>query len=147
MLVGAVAIIVITLRDKLISQSDYDDSYSTYKQDKALLEQYKVTVSELTIVAPISGVISKTDYHVGDLLEANSTIATLYDPDHLSITYQLPASKRSTYKLGQIVDVVSELNPGKKSEGTVSSPYLQISCRDSVLTPHQQSDLIYRSSV
>ncbi|MCL9782264.1 efflux RND transporter periplasmic adaptor subunit [Vibrio sp. S4M6] len=109
------------LRDKgLISQSDYDDSYSSYKQAKALLEQDTALLSELTIKAPFSGVISSTDFHVGDLLNSGTTIATLYDPDNLTVQYQLPASARAEYKVGQQVEVQSELNPNNKAMGKVT---------------------------
>lgn len=109
------------LRNKgLISQSTYDDAYSSYKQAKALLEQDTALLSELTIKAPFSGVISTTDYHVGDLLDAGSSIATIYDPNHLTVQYQLPASARSEYKIGQIVDVESELDASNKAQGKVT---------------------------
>ncbi len=109
------------LRKKgLISQSDYDDAYSSYKQAKALLEQDTALLSELTLKAPFSGVISSTDYHVGDLLDSGSSIATLYDANHLLVQYQLPASARSDYRVGQTVTIESELNTENKVVGKVT---------------------------
>ncbi|WP_159084298.1 efflux RND transporter periplasmic adaptor subunit [Dongshaea marina] len=107
------------LKKGLTSQSSYDDSYSSYQQARAVLAQDTALLSELSIKAPFAGIISITDYHVGDLLDSGSDIATLYDPDELTVTYQLSASERSVLKLGQTVSIQSESDAQNHASGTV----------------------------
>ncbi|PSV99159.1 efflux RND transporter periplasmic adaptor subunit [Photobacterium iliopiscarium] len=104
----------------LISRSVYDDSESSYKQALAQRNQDKSLLAQLTIKAPFTGVISLTDYHVGDVVTIGNTIATLYTPHQLKIEYQLPALHRQDYKLGQQVVVQSELMPSVKAIGRVT---------------------------
>lgn len=108
------------MKKGLVSQSDYDDAYSAYKQAVALLAQDSALLSELTIKAPFSGVISTTDFHVGDVLDSGSNIATLYDPNQLTVTYQLPSSQRSHYSVGQTVTVQSEMELASQASGKVT---------------------------
>lgn len=116
----------------LVSQSEYDDSYSSYEQAKALIAEDTALLSELTIKAPFAGIISLTDFHVGDLLDAGTPVATLYNPNQLTVTYQLPISKASTYKIGQIIEVQSELDPSKHSSGKVT--YISPNIRSGFVT-------------
>lgn len=102
------------------SHSLYDSSESDYKQALAQLTQDKTLLSELAIKAPFSGVISQTDYHVGDVVTAGTDIATLYSPQHLIVEYQLPALQRQDYKLGQQVLVHSEVMPSINAVATVT---------------------------
>ena len=69
---------------------------------------------------PFNGVISQTDFHVGDIVTVGNTLATLYTPDQLSIEYQLPAVQKQDYHLDQTVTVYSELTPSEHAQGTVS---------------------------
>ncbi|MGF1739770.1 efflux RND transporter periplasmic adaptor subunit [Vibrio profundum] len=108
------------MKKGLVSQSDYDDAYSAYKQAVALLAQDTALLSELTIKAPFSGVISTTDFHVGDVLDSGSNIATLYNPNQLTVTYQLPSSQRSHYSVGQTVMVQSEMELASQASGKVT---------------------------
>lgn len=103
----------------VISRSSYDDSESSYKQALAQLAQDKTLLTELAIKAPFDGVISQTDFHVGDVVTVGNSIATLYSPHQLTVEYQLPAQQRSEYKLGQQVLVQSELDPTTKVTATV----------------------------
>lgn len=103
----------------VISRSSYDDSESSYKQALAQLAQDKTLLAELTIKAPFDGVISQTDFHVGDVVTVGNSIATLYSPHQLTVEYQLPAQQRLDYKLGQKVLVQSELDPATKIIATV----------------------------
>ncbi|WP_239995919.1 efflux RND transporter periplasmic adaptor subunit [Photobacterium phosphoreum] len=104
----------------VVSHSAYDVSESTYKQALAQLSQDKALLAQLAIKAPFKGVISQTDYHVGDVVTLGNTLATLYTPQQLSVEYQLPALQRQDYKLGQQVLVQSELIPSTQVLGTVS---------------------------
>lgn len=102
------------------AHSAYDDSESSYKQALAQLAQDKTLLAELAIKAPFSGVISQTDYHVGDVITAGTGIATLYASQPLIVEYQLPALQRQEYKLGQQVLIRSEVMPSIHAMATVS---------------------------
>ena len=104
----------------VVTRSTYDDSESDYKQALAQLEQDKSQLTDLAIKAPFDGVISQTDFHVGDIVTVGNTLATLYTPDQLSIEYQLPAVQKQDYHLDQTVTVYSELTPSEHAQGTVS---------------------------
>ncbi|PSU97290.1 efflux RND transporter periplasmic adaptor subunit [Photobacterium kishitanii] len=104
----------------VVSRSAYDNSESSYKQALALLTQDKTLLAELAIKAPFNGVISQTDYHVGDVVTVGNSIATLYTPHQLTVEYQLSALQRQDYKIGQQVVVSSELVPSIQAIGTVS---------------------------
>ncbi|EAR55223.1 efflux transporter, RND family, MFP subunit [Photobacterium sp. SKA34] len=104
----------------VVARSTYDDSESDYKQALAQLEQDKSKLTELAVKAPFDGVISQTDFHVGDVVTVGNTLATLYTPDQLTIEYQLPAAQKDDYKLEQHVTVYSELKPKKYVDGNVS---------------------------
>ncbi|PSV87339.1 efflux RND transporter periplasmic adaptor subunit [Photobacterium angustum] len=116
------------VKNGIISQSKYDDSESDYKQALAQLEQSKSNLTELTIRSPFDGVISQTEYHVGDIVKVGDILATLYNPEQLNIEYQLPALQKADYYLDQKVTVYSALSSLEHTQGFVSyvSPNIEL---------------------
>jgi membrane fusion protein (multidrug efflux system) len=83
-----------------ISQSSLQTERLQYQQDLAAYQQAKIIH---TTTAPISGVITNTDYAVGDFIASGSVLATVVDTKNLELSYQLPNQYAAQLKLGQAV--------------------------------------------
>jgi RND family efflux transporter MFP subunit len=72
-----------------------------YQQDLASYQQAKTIYN---IRAPISGVITDTDYAKGDVVNAATELATIIDMQSLQLRYQLPGRYIQQVKKNQLVE-------------------------------------------
>ncbi len=71
---------------------------NTYQQDNATYQDaYRLS----NIKSPINGVITASEYHVGDYVKEGAVLATVVDNHHLYVQYELPSRYRSKLCTGQ----------------------------------------------
>ncbi|VFR21647.1 RND efflux system, membrane fusion protein CmeA [plant metagenome] len=82
------------IRNKAISQQDYDDARSQYLQAKAAAETARIDLGYTRIVAPISGRIGRSSVTQGALLTANqaTALATVQQLDPIYVDIVQPST-------------------------------------------------------
>ena len=100
----------------IVSSFDLLKAKKNYQQD---LATYRQVVEVENIRAPIKGIISDTDYSVGDVVAAGDELTKITDPTTLQVKYQLPSQYAKQTRLGQTVrfypDGLTRVYTGKVS--------------------------------
>ncbi|MGB6458942.1 MAG: efflux RND transporter periplasmic adaptor subunit [Candidatus Acidiferrum sp.] len=113
---------------------------SQEKHHKAQLamDQAERNIKSMKITSPIDGLVvihgnrdstggsfmdgmTLPDYHVGDQVNAGSSIAEVIDGSHLEINAQVDELARTNLKVGQDVDIAVDALPGQSFTGKVRS--------------------------
>jgi HlyD family secretion protein len=113
---------------------------SEEKHHKARLEMDRAeqNIKSMRITSPIEGLMvihgnrgatggffmegmSLPDYHVGDQVNAGSSIAEIIDSSHLEISAQVDEMARTNLKTGQSVDITIDALPGETFSGKVKT--------------------------
>jgi len=113
-----------------VSQQELDEKRSGFVQARANLAAADANVERLRqlesfkrIVAPFSGIITKRNVDVGDLIDAGGgagrALFILTQTDPLKVYVNLPQSYTQLVKAGQEVDVVQAELGGRKFRGKV----------------------------
>ena len=89
------------------------------KQAEANLAQSQAALNKLTIFAPFSGLITKQDAKVGEIVQAGVPIVTLMSPDNFEIEVNVPEVDIGKIRNGQEVEVSFDAFPGEKFKGRV----------------------------
>ncbi len=83
-----------------LSDIDFITVKSTYQKTLALYEQAQ-GINHLN--APISGIVSDTNFAVGDVVNTGDTLAKVINQNDLTIRYQLPSKYNNELHLGELV--------------------------------------------
>jgi RND family efflux transporter MFP subunit len=115
-----------------VSQQELDERRSTYVQAKANLDAADANVERLRqlegfkrVVAPFSGVITRRNVDVGDLIDAGSSSSSrplfvLAQTDPLRVYVSVPQSYAQRVKPGQQVEVTQAELPGRTFKAEVA---------------------------
>ena len=114
-----------------LAQSTIDASKATVDQDKADVKSKQAALNQMTVSAPISGVLGNFQVNVGDYLKAGDPIVTLVNTKQLRVDYNVTGDALSSLKRGQTVIVTVDNYPNKKFMGSVTyiSPTVDPSTR------------------
>jgi RND family efflux transporter MFP subunit len=117
-----------------VSQQELDERRSAYAQAQANLAAAEANMRRLHelegfkhILAPFSGVVTRRNIDVGDLVDAGSSggaarsLFTLSQTDPLRVYVFLPQTYAALVKLGQAVSITQAEMPGQVFHGTVSN--------------------------
>lgn len=122
-----------SLAEGLISKSEYDNARFAYEQGMAALARQKVQIENLTVRAPISGVVTKRTIQVGMLVSSGTPVFSIVDPSSFRLIINPPERELPRLHVGQVAEVsvdaledeqfvatVSRINPGVDAvSGTV----------------------------
>lgn len=97
------------LRDKLISQQDFEAASATFLRSKATVELMRRRLKDSRIYAPFTGITGARQISPGQVISKNTTLTTLVDLDTVKIEVAVPERY-----LGQI-------GPGQKLEFKVDA--------------------------
>ena len=103
----------------LNSQSELDAARSTYEQAKSSVEQQRVLVDNLTIRAPINGVITARNVQQGQLVPAGQSVFTMVDPESYILRISAPEQELPRLHPGQVALVNIDALGGKQCEARV----------------------------
>ena len=117
-------------RKDAVSQQDLDERRSTEAQARANLAAADANVARLRqlegfkrIVAPFSGVITRRNIDVGDLIDAGGgasrALFVLSQTDPLRVYVNVPQSYAHLVRAGQTVEVTQAELPGRRFSGRV----------------------------
>ena len=118
------------LDQRAVSQQEYDERRSMYEQAvsnlgavDANIQRLKDLLSFTRIVAPFSGVITKRNVNVGDLIDAGASatrpLFVLTQMDPLRVYVNVPQVYSAGIKPGQTVTLKQAERPGEKFEAKI----------------------------
>jgi membrane fusion protein (multidrug efflux system) len=95
----------------------------------------ETALSETQIVAPINGVVARCNVHSADVVNRGSSLITVVEVDPVIISVNIPQRDYSTLRLGQDVQIRSNVLRTQSAIGTVSfiSPHLDPSTGTAVV--------------
>lgn len=90
------------LADGIMPKVDYDNAKFAYEQQQANLEQLNVQLANMTIRAPMSGIVTKKMAQAGQIISTGSPCFEVIDPQSYMLTVNAPEKDYlSRIKTGQ----------------------------------------------
>ena len=78
------------LKDKIISQADYDTAVAGHRQAMAQVDDLRATIAKKTIRAPFGGRLGIRQVNLGQILREGDPIVTLQSLDPIFVDFTLP---------------------------------------------------------
>jgi multidrug resistance efflux pump len=104
-------------------------------------------IAELTIRAPVDGIVEATALHTGDLVAANAPVLSLIDTRTLWVRTYVPENHLNL-QLGQAVRVTVDSFPGRAFAGRLAFVARQAEFTPgNVQTPEDRSQQVFRIKV
>ncbi|MBK8001529.1 MAG: efflux RND transporter periplasmic adaptor subunit [Verrucomicrobia bacterium] len=123
------------LRDKLISQQEYDQAAAQYQASKASLELKKRLLKDARIYAPFKGMMSSRQVSPGQVIARNTTLTWLIDLDPVKVELNVPERFVSQLKIGQKIEITVAAYPGRTFLGEVFfvAPFVESATRTALV--------------
>ena len=127
-------------------QEDVAQAKATVEASQAALDTIHRRLEELTVRAPVDGVIEAVDLQPGDLVAANAPAISLLDPKDLWIRAYVP--ENLPVQLGQPVRVSMDAYPQRSFTGRISFIARQAEFTpNNVQTVEERSKQVFRIKV
>lgn len=114
------------LDKKFISQNAFDSTDSTYKANRASVEQAdaevelaRIALRQTSVTAPISGIVGKRYMKVGEKTSIDSPLFTIVDLDSLEFEALVPAAEVTQLKHGMPARFEVDGLPGQGFDATL----------------------------
>lgn len=104
----------------LMPEADYESARFAYEQGQASLETQRVQLDQLTIKAPIGGIISDRMIQVGMLVTSGAPVFKIVDPDTFKIVINPVEKYLADLEMGQAAHVTVDALPGEEFVARVS---------------------------
>jgi membrane fusion protein (multidrug efflux system) len=123
------------LRDKLISQQEYDQAAATFQMNAAGLELKRQQLRDARITAPFGGTISARQVSPGQVITRSTTLTWLIDLDPVKAEFNVPERFLGQLAVGQGIEVVIAAFPGRTFAGKVFfiSPFVEPASRTALV--------------
>jgi membrane fusion protein, multidrug efflux system len=123
------------LRDKLISQQEYDQAAANFATTGAGVDLKRRLLKDARVIAPFAGIVAARQISPGQVITRNSLIATLVDLDVVKVEINVPERYLSQLKEGQTVEFKVAAYPKETFKGEVYfiSPQLDIGTRTALV--------------
>jgi len=102
-----------------VTQLQTDNARTQLLTSQAQIEQLKKEISQHTINAPFSGVITARNFDLGAVVSPGSPLATLTDISSLKLELSVPEKYVAQFKNGMPIVVNTDVYPGSSFKGTV----------------------------
>jgi membrane fusion protein (multidrug efflux system) len=109
------------LKEKIISQADYDAAVAGHRQAMAQAETLRATIAKKTIRAPFGGRLGVRQVNLGQTLREGDPIVTLQSLDPVFVNFALPQQELSRLHTGLPVRVTSDALPGRGIDGRITT--------------------------
>ena len=109
------------LKDKIISQADYDAAVAGHRQASAQVGILRATIAKKTIRAPFGGRLGIRQVNLGQTLREGDPIVTLQSLDPIYVNFALPQQELSRLRAGLPVRVTSDALPGLAIDGRITT--------------------------
>lgn len=109
------------VKEKIISQADYDKTVATLEQALSQANNIRATIEKKRIRAPFSGRAGLRQVNLGQMLAAGDPIVTLQSLDPIYVEFSLPQQQLSRLRTGLPVRVTCDALPGATIEGRITA--------------------------
>lgn len=104
-----------------VTLRELTNAEKAYINAQTALEEARLNMDKLTVVAPIDGIITQLPYHTdGTSLQANSSVATIMDYRELIMEVSLPEKTLTRIKAGQPANIHHYSLESETLEGRVT---------------------------
>lgn len=123
------------LKDKLISQQEYDQASATFQMNEAGLELKRQQLRDARIIAPFEGTISTRLVSPGQVITRSTTLTWLIDLDPVKAEFNVPERFLGQLAVGQGIEVAIAAFPGRTFSGKVFfvSPFVDPASRTALV--------------
>lgn len=101
------------------TKMDMDNARYGLEQSRATLESQKLALDNLTIRAPIDGVITTRVIQQGMLVSVGESVFSIMDPSSYILTISPPEKELSRLKVGQTAEVQVDALPGRTFKASI----------------------------
>ena len=109
------------LKEKTVSQSQYDNADAQYKEAAAQLDTIRSAISKKTIRAPFAGRLGIRLINQGQILNEGDAIVSLQSLDPIFVNFSLPQQQLAQVRSGLSVRVTTDVLPGRVVEGKITA--------------------------
>jgi len=109
------------LKEKIISQADYDAAVAGHRQAIAQVETLRAVIAKKTVRAPFDGRLGVRQVNLGQTLREGDPIVTLQSLDPIYVNFTLPQQELSRLRVGLPVRVTSDALPGTAIDGRITT--------------------------
>jgi len=102
-----------------VTQLQMDNARTQLLTSQAQIEQLKKQISQYTLFAPFSGVITARNFDLGAVVSPGSTLATLTDISSLKLELNVPEKYVAQFRNGMPITVNTDVYPGSAFTGNV----------------------------
>ncbi len=106
-------------KSNFISGQARDEAENNYKVAQAALQLVEARLAKTEIRAPFSGVIGLRQVSVGDYVKEGADLVNLESIDPLKVDFRVPEVYLRQVKVGQVLQVQLDAQPGRIYEGRV----------------------------
>ena len=108
-------------RQKVIPDSELDDSVASFEQAGAEVDNIQAIIAKKTIRAPFSGRLGIRQVNLGEVLESGQHIVSLQALDPIFLNFQLPQQELPKLKVGLPVRATINADTQSIIEGTITA--------------------------
>ncbi len=109
------------LKDKIISQADYDRALAAHEGALSRVSSIRVAIEKKQVRAPFSGRLGIRQVNLGQILKEGDPIVTLQSLDPIFVDFTLPQQQLSQLRVDLPVRVVCDALPGVTVEGRITA--------------------------
>ncbi len=109
------------IKDKIISQADYDRAVATHEGAISRVSSIRVAIDKKHIRAPFSGRLGIRQVNLGQILKDGDPIVTLQSLDPIFVDFTLPQQQMSQLRGDLPVRVICDALPGLTVEGRITA--------------------------
>jgi membrane fusion protein (multidrug efflux system) len=113
--------LALLLKQKSISQSEYDTSEATYKEAMARVDVIQATIAKKTIRAPFAGRLGIRLVNLGQIVGESQPLVTLQNLDPVFVNFLLPQQQLSRINNGYTVRLFSDVLEGQTVSGVITA--------------------------
>ena len=107
-----------------VSKASYIQMLSALRQNEALIKQTEVTLQNMTIRAPFTGVVGIRDagfVNLGQYINPGANIISLYSVNPMYVDFTMPQNDLSRLKVNQKIDISVDSYHGKIFTGIIKT--------------------------
>jgi membrane fusion protein (multidrug efflux system) len=109
------------LRERIISQAEYDRAEAEYRVAAAAAEEIRAAIAKKTIRAPFAGRLGIRLVNLGEILQEGDDIVSLQSLDPIFVNFLLPQQQLGRIGIGLPVRVATDALPGETIEGRITA--------------------------
>ncbi len=117
-----------------MGSADLSTAKAGIETAKATVQMRQTALSQMTIKAPMSGIIDAKNVNLGQFLSPGAVVATVKDVDYVDAVFQVEQDALSDITVGQNAELTLQGSKDKVYKGTISSIGLSADPKSRVFT-------------